>query len=55
MSEIVVVETDKSKSFVEQVNDFLSKGGIIKSCSCGVLDAEAYNFPDWFKAIIIMP
>lgn len=52
---IVVVCEDDEGRYSGQVNDFLSKGGTLLSCSSGVLDTEAYNFPSWFHAILEVP
>lgn len=53
--EITVVTESNSLEFQEQVNDLLGQGWQIISTSSGVINAEQYDYPLYFNAIMGLP
>ena len=52
--EIITIDTSSEGDFRTQANDYLSKGGIVLSSSCGIVDSEAYDYQDYWKAIMLI-
>ena len=52
---IHVIDNSDEQKFTELVNSYLEAGGVLKSCSSGVVDSAAYDYCSWFHAIVEMP
>jgi hypothetical protein len=53
MQTIKVIDSCDSTKFEKEVNEFLSKGYIVSSTSCGFVPSEKYEFCSSYQAILV--
>lgn len=50
---IKIITGNNQDEFAENVQEFLNDGFEIKSCNCGFINSEQYDFADYFQAILV--
>jgi hypothetical protein len=53
MQTIKVIDLSDSAKFEKEVNDWLAKGYIISSTSCGFVQSEKYEFCTSYQAVLV--
>ena len=54
MQKIITVESCDKKKFEDEVNELLSQGYKMCTCSCGFIDNERYDFCSSYQAVLIV-
>lgn len=53
MSRVKVIETNDYKKFENEVEQYLGMGFELKSCNCGFVNSEQYDFASFYHAILV--